>query len=41
MTFGTQTLPPFDPTKEAEVTLYAQIELTYEIAFPFGATPAA
>lgn len=41
VTFGTQTLPPFDPTKEAEVTLYAQIELTYEIAFMFGATPAA
>jgi uncharacterized protein YggE len=39
-TFGTQNLPPFDPTTDTDVTVYAQIELTYEIAFGFGATPA-
>lgn len=39
--YGTTTLPPFDPSGEAEVTLYAQIELTWEITFPLGATPAA
>ena len=39
-TYGTASLPPFDPTAEAEVTIYAQIELTWEISFPLGATPA-
>jgi uncharacterized protein YggE len=40
VSYGASNLPPFDPTAEATVTTYAQVELTWEVAFGFGATPA-
>ena len=41
VSFGASNLPPFDPTAEATVTIYAQVELTWEVAFGLGATPAS
>jgi uncharacterized protein YggE len=38
--FGAISLPPFDPTAEVEVSAYAEIELTFEMSFDFGATPS-
>ena len=35
------SVPPFDPTGGAEVTVYSQVAVTYEIVAGTGATPAA
>jgi hypothetical protein len=35
------SVPPFDPTDEAEVDVYAQVAVTFAIAAESQATPAA
>jgi len=40
VSYSATSLPPFDPTAEPAVTIYTQVELTWEVTFGFGATPA-